>query len=224
VYKIIGIDEAGKGPVIGSMFIGFSIKELNSKSELNNFQKELKNLGVKDSKLITPKKRTKIYEKLKEIIKIKYVQLTPAIIDGNNSSGGKLNELEIKAITQILNQEKPNLIIIDALTARPDKFKEDIKKHLTFECKIISENKADTKYEIVGAASIIAKELREKELKEIKENIHINCGSGYPSDPKTKEFLKKHWNNKEFDFIFRKSWATYKNIAGKRNNKSLLDY
>lgn len=224
LYKVIGIDEAGKGPVIGSMIIGFSITELESANELDSFQESLKGIDVKDSKLLSPKKRAEVYEKIKNELRIKYVQLTPILIDANNFSGAKLNELEINAIVQILNQEKPNKIIVDALTARPDKFGEEIRKRLSFECEIISENKADTKYPLVGAASIAAKEIREQELREIRENIKLDCGSGYPADPKTKAFLKEHWNNKEFEFIFRKSWQTYKDVAGIKKDKSLMDY
>lgn len=225
MYKVIGIDEAGRGPVIGSMFIGFSIIILqDGLKDMNEYQERLKEMGVKDSKLLTPKKRAEIYGKLSEIMDVKYAQLIPALIDDNNKQGGKLNQLEVDAIIKILEQERPSLVIIDGLTSKPEKFGDELLKQLSFECKIISENKADSKYEIVGAASIVAKELREKEVKEIKENIGIDCGSGYPSDPKTKKFLAEHWDNKEFDFIFRKSWQTYKNVAGKKKNKSILDF
>lgn len=225
MYKVIGIDEAGKGPVLGSMFIGFSIINLQSLKDLNSYQDKLKELGVKDSKKLTPKKRNFIYNQLKDNMDIKYAQLTPALIDTNNAKGGKLNQLEINAIIQILEVEEPQLIIIDALTANPEKFGEEIQRRLKFECKIISENKADDKYEVVGAASIIAKELREQELSQIRQNIKIDCGSGYPADPKTKKFLEENYNNKEFDFIFRKSWETYKKISKTSNKeKSLMDF
>lgn len=224
MYKVIGIDEAGKGPVLGSMFIAFSIINLESLKDLNSYSDMLSSKGVKDSKKLTPIKRNQIYQELKSLMDIKYVQLTPALIDTNNSKGGKLNELEVQGIIQILEEEKPQLIIIDALTSRPDKFGEDISKRLSFDCKIISENKADDKYPIVGAASIAAKELREQELEQIKQNIKLDCGSGYPADPKTKDFLVQNWDNKEFEFIFRKSWQTYKNAAGIKKNKSLSDF
>ncbi len=224
MYKVIGVDEAGKGPVLGSMFIGFSIINLESLKALNDFQKYLRELGVKDSKKLTPKKRAELYLKLKDNIDMKYAQLTPALIDKNNSEGGKLNELEISAIVSILESEKPQLVMIDALTANPQKFGDEILKRLSFECKIISENKADDKYEIVGAASVVAKELREQELAQIRENIKIDCGSGYPSDPKTKEFLKENWNSKEFDFIFRKSWQTYKDVVSKNMQRRLDEF
>lgn len=220
MYKVIGIDEAGRGPVLGSMFIGFAIINLEGGlKDLNEYQDKLKDLGVKDSKVLTPKKRAEIYGQLSEMMDVKYVQLIPALIDANNSSGGKLNELEVLAIIKILEQEKPNLVIIDGLTSKPQEFGDNLVKRLSFDCKIISENKADSKYTLVGAASIVAKELRERELAEIREKIGLNCGSGYPSDPYTKKFLEEHWNNSEFSFIFRKSWATYKNLEEKNGEK-----
>lgn len=225
MYKVIGIDEAGKGPVLGSMFIAFSIINLEKGlQDLNSYQDKLSQEGVKDSKLLSAKKRLEVYNKLKELMDIKYAQLTPHLIDTNNAQGGKLNALEVESMVKILEQEKPQLILLDALTADFEKFGADLQKKLSFECKIISENKADTKYPLVGAASIVAKQLREEELEQIKKNIGIDCGSGYPSDPKTKKFIEEHWNSKEFGFIFRKSWQTYKNARDKAVTKSLDEY
>jgi len=129
----------------------------------------------------------------------------------------------------VLEQERPNLIIVDALTSNPLSFAERLRKGLSFKCKIISENRADDKYMVVGAASIVAKELREQEVAQIKLNVGKfgDIGSGYPSDPKTKLFIKKYWDNKEVDFIFRKSWATYKNLASEnkvKQDKTLRDF
>jgi ribonuclease HII len=226
MYKVIGIDEAGKGPVLGSMFIGFSIIVLaEGLQSLNSYQEKLVEIGVKDSKLLTPKKRNELYNQLKEMMDAKYAQLTPVIIDTNNSNGGKLHALQIEAITKILNEEKPDLVIIDAFTSTPEKFGEDLLKKLDFEPKIISENKADSKYSIVGAASIFAKELREQELAEIKKNIEIDCGSGYCGDPKTRKFVEEHGHREDIRFLFRKSWKTYKELAkGIEKQRSLDEF
>lgn len=221
MYKIIGIDEAGKGPVLGSLFIGFSIIHLaDGLKDLNEYQQKLKELGVTDSKKITPKKRNDLYNKLKEMMDFKYAQLTPVLIDENKFNGGDLLQLEIDAIIKVVETEEPNLIIIDALTANPEKFKETIEKRLKFECKVIAENKADLNYEIVGAASICAKELREQELAQIHENIGINCGSGYPGDEKTRKFVKERGKDESIRFLFRKSWKTYQELCP----NSLFDY
>lgn len=225
MYKVIGIDEAGKGPVIGSMYIAFAIIVLDDKSKLNEYQQKLKDdLDVKDSKLLAPKKRRNIYNQLNQYLDMKFLQLTPNLIDHNNSKGGKLNQLEIDAIAGVLEKERPDLVIIDALTADPVKFANQIREKLNFNCDFISENKADTKYPLVGAASIIAKELRELEIEQTKEKLNIDFGSGYPSDPKTNDFLKKNCNKKEYEFLFRKSWQTYKDLIKKEFNKRLDEF
>jgi ribonuclease HII len=142
----------------------------------------------------------------------------------NNKRGGKLNELEIEAIVKVLSQEEPEMIIIDSLTASPKKFGDEIKSRLNFDCEIISENKADDTYPLVGAASIVAKELREEEMQQIKDNLKVDVGSGYPSDPKTVKFLKENFHKKEYDFLFRKSWETYKKLVKKETVRKLDEF
>ena len=238
MYKVIGIDEAGKGPVIGSMFIAFSMIYLeNGLQDLNSYQDSLKELGVTDSKKLSSKKRGEIYAKLKSQMDITYAQLTPHLIDTNFDSGGTLYQLEIDAIVKVLEQQQPQLVLIDALTSTPEKFGEELQNKLSFECKVIAENKADQNQPIVGAASIAAKQLREQELIEIKTNVNkllrnsqvdleaqASLGSGYPSDSKTQAFIKEHFNNKDFDFIFRKSWKTYQNVIKDKVDKTLDEY
>ena len=86
MYKVIGIDEAGRGPVLGSMFIGFAIIILdNGLNDLNEYQDKLKALGVKDSKVLSPKKRAEVYSKLSTLMDIKYAHLIPALFFSNNS-------------------------------------------------------------------------------------------------------------------------------------------
>lgn len=224
MYKVIGIDEAGRGPVIGSLFIGFAMIFLEKKEDFNNFENHLKNLGVKDSKMLTPKKRNEIFELLKKNLDFKYVQLTPQMIDSQIFSGKTINELQLNAVIHILNQEKPDMIVLDAPIADTEKYKKMLLSKLNYvPDKVISENKADVNYAIVGAASIIAKELREREVKDIKDKLKIDFGSGYPSDEKTKLFLKENFNNKDIDFIFRKSWQTFFNYKSTKD-KNLKNF
>ncbi|MFP4402658.1 MAG: ribonuclease HII [Candidatus Nanoarchaeia archaeon] len=221
MYKVIGIDEAGKGPVLGSLFIGFSIINLaNGVKDLNEYQNKLKKLGVMDSKKLSPKKRNYIYNSLKEMMDMKYAQLTPIIIDENKQNGRDLMQLEIAAIAKVLNDEQPQCIIIDALMKDTEKFTTILEKTLNFECTIIAENKADSTYPIVGAASVIAKELREQEIAQIHQNVEEDVGSGYPGDEKTRQFVKQNGKNKELRFLFRTSWKTYQELC----SNSLLNY
>jgi ribonuclease HII len=92
------------------------------------------------------------------------------------------------------------------------------------EIQLVVEHKADFNHLIVGAASIIAKVTREKELEKLKKKYHIEFGSGYPSDPTTKKFIEENWNDPKISSIIRKSWATYKTIVSKNSQKGLGDY
>jgi len=83
---------------------------------------------------------------------------------------------------------------------------------------IQAEHKADVNYPIVAAASIIAKEIREREIAKLREKVG-DFGSGYQSDPKTIEFIQKHW--KTHHQIFRKSWSTYKKIKAENSQMKL---
>ena len=220
MIKVIGVDEAGKGAVIGSLFVGFAIGCLEDEGGLEEFQSSLRSLGVKDSKQLVSEKREEIFISLEGCLTIKYAQITPFQIDENNSQGRTLFELEVRAIAEVVNRENPKILFVDSLSSNPKKFAGYLRKFLTVNCEIIAENKADVKYPIVSSASVIAKVLRERELDEIKKNIKINCGSGYPSDWRTVEFLRKYFKSEDFAFIFRKSWQSYKDLT----LKTIKDY
>ncbi|MBL7100902.1 MAG: ribonuclease HII [Nanoarchaeota archaeon] len=85
--------------------------------------------------------------------------------------------------------------------------------------ELILEHKADLNHPVVAAASILAKVTRDNEIEKIKQDIKIDFGSGYPSDPITKEFLEK--NHRKYSKIFRKSWSSYKEILNKKFQKKL---
>lgn len=200
--KILGIDEAGRGPVIGPLIIA---GVMLPKEKI----KILEKLQVKDSKKLTPRKRTYLAKKIKKISKYYLKRIDAQTIDKLRQEGVNLNEIEKRAITDIINQAKPDHAIIDSPDIKPKRFEKEIKK-LT-KASIKAEHGADTKYPIVSAASIIAKDQREKEIEKIKKEYRVEFGSGYPNDPLTKKFLSQLDPNRLPDFI-RKSWATIKNM------------
>ena len=223
MFKIIGIDEAGKGPVIGSLFIAFAIIHLEDKEEFSSYQQKLQDeLGIKDSKKLSPKQRQFIYERLNEYMDVQFYQLAAPHIDGFHDQGGTLHELQLTMVVKMLEKERPNKVIIDALTANPEKFGGELYKRLSFPCEIVAENRADHTYPLVSAASVVAKELREEEVRQIKGHIGHDFGSGYPSDPKTKTFISENWNRQDFQPFIRRCWQTYKNA--KQQSKDLGNY
>ena len=213
---IAGVDEAGRGPVIGPMvMVGAMIDE-------NKIQ-ELKKLNVKDSKLLSPKQRNEIYPKLIKLVKYHIVILSPEQIDDAlNSPNMNLNSLSSIAVAQAINALNPNKAIIDCPSPNTRVYTEDLKVYLKTATAIKCEHKADVNHLIVGAASIIAKVTRDRIIEQIKKQHGIEFGSGYPSDPSTQEFLKN--NHEKYPEIFRKTWETYKKIADKKNQKSLEEF
>ena len=197
---ILGIDEAGRGSVLGPMVIaGVLVPE--------KMEKVLERMGVKDSKRLTPNRRTILSRKLKKMFPYEIVVISAREIDDLRAQGVNLNEIEKNAMESILLKLKPEKAIVDAVDVKAERFQENLR--LDTGLDVIAEHKADDKYIEVSAASIIAKAERDDYIKEInKEYIKSGgIGSGYPSDPTTKEFLSNYTYDEMPDFV-RKSWAT----------------
>ena len=212
IMKILGIDEAGKGPVIGPMIIaGVMIDE-----------KDLEKLSeMKDSKLLLHKKRIFLAEIIKKICKYHIIEVSSEVIDEAILSNElNLNWLEAYKQAEIINELKPDKVFVDCPSINCsafEKYLRNLVKNKNIE--MVVEHKADFKYKIVSAASILAKVKREEEMDKIR-NKYGETGSGYPADPKTKLFLQKNWN--KHPEIFRKSWSTYKKISEKPKQKKLF--
>jgi ribonuclease HII len=208
---IAGIDEAGRGPVIGPMVMAVCTIE-ESKIHL------LDELGVKDSKLLTPQKRESIFSRIKELCEHRIIILSPQEIDDAlNDRTVNLNRLEGKTIAKLVNSVDSDKCIIDCPSTNIKAYTEFLQTMITKKTKLVVEHKADLNNTIVGAASILAKVTRDREIERLQKIAKINFGSGYPSDPRTVAFLKDNWN--KFDF-FRTSWATYKKVAGTNTDKT----
>ncbi|MEE0901664.1 MAG: ribonuclease HII [Methanobrevibacter sp.] len=197
---ILGIDEAGRGSVLGPMVIaGVIVPE--------KMEKVLERMGVKDSKRLAPHRRTILSRKLKKMFEYEIVVISAREIDEMRAEGINLNEIEKNAMESILIKMNPEKAIVDAVDVKAERFQENLRKDTGV--NVIAEHKADDKYIEVSAASIIAKAERDKQIEEInKEFIKSGgIGSGYPSDPKTKDFLTNYTYDEMPDFV-RRSWAT----------------
>ena len=204
----IGIDEAGRGPVIGPMTIaGIGFDEV--------IAEKFKKIGVKDSKLLSIKK---IYLLERDIINTTknsmIIKVSPKDIDERFSTAKNLNYLEIDKMILIAKKLEGEKVIVDS----PSKNTEKIRKYLQDRIKdkvVIAENYADKNHIEVSAASILAKAEREREVSNIKKIFNYDFGSGYPSDPKTIAFLDIIRKNgkieqEPYSTLIRKSWYTIK--------------
>lgn len=200
--KILGVDEAGRGPVLGPMVIcGALIQEGD--------EERLIELGVKDSKKLTPERREELFEELKEIlIDFRLVEIWPRQIDHAVKHRG-LNSLEAEVSARLIKELEPDVAILDAPGRYPEGYLREVKRFLgESKVKVIAENKADEKYPIVSAASILAKVRRDRIIEELKKD-YGDFGSGYAGDPRTVEFLRM-WvrKHRELPPIARASWET----------------
>ena len=201
---ICGVDEAGKGPVMGPLVVAAVVVD-NAK--------EIENLGIRDSKLLTKTKRNELAKIIKEKFTFAVEIIDPRIVDKYRRRN-KLNDLNREAFGKLISKLDPNIAYVDAADVNEQRFGEQIKLSLTNKknTDIISMHKADTKILVVAAASIIAKETREQEIHKLKDKIG-DFGSGYPSDEKTIKFLKSFYSdNNKWPTGTRKSWKTLERI------------
>lgn len=216
---VLGIDDAGRGSVVGPLIVaGFVV---DSKKE-----EELKRLGVKDSKLLSPEKRLELSEELERIAEnIIVMRIQPCVIDDWHSKGLSLDKLEAKKMAEIIELSKAEKVYLDALTSRPKKFSKLVQSFLGSKVELVAENFADKKYPVVSAASILAKVERDKAIRELEQKVGKTIGRGYPSDPLTIKFLEELLEEKKkFPAFVRKSWSTAEILVAKKFQKKLLQF
>jgi ribonuclease HII len=195
-------------------------------------ENKFKELGVKDSKLLTSEKREELAKKIKEQAITFYVALTHANeIDSKIKTGTNLNKVEAEKAAEIINNltketEKPIKVIIDCPSPNKESWRKDVLRKVNRQENLLvaCEHKADRDYIAVSAASILAKSAREKEISILKKKIGKDFGSGYPNDPKTIKFLKKYSEEHKKDGIFRETWATFKNLKKEKQQKKLREF
>ena len=183
---ICGVDEAGKGPVMGPMVVA-AVSVENAKL--------VENLGFKDSKLLSSQRRLKLFNLIKQNYSYEIEIINVEKIDEYRMKN-QLNLLNRKAFEKVISKLNPNVAYVDAADVNEERFGREIKINLTNpnDTDVISMHKADSMIPVVAAASIIAKQTRELEIKKLKKEIG-DFGSGYPSDERTIKFLKSYFHD-----------------------------
>ncbi len=202
---VCGVDDAGRGSVIGPLVIaGISIEQKNIK--------QLVKIGVKDSKQLSPQLREKLYEQILSLVEGYHVAKIPPKTIDKSVSKNLLNQLEANYMAKVIKKLQANSSYVDSCDVNPKRFGLYI-SNLAKTGKIISSHHADRKYPVVSAASIIAKVNRDREIEKLRKNHAL--GSGYPSDPKTMKFIKE-WvsQNGDVPVFVRKSWKPIKILLG----------
>ncbi|XP_075900187.1 ribonuclease H2 subunit A isoform X2 [Nelusetta ayraudi] len=247
----LGIDEAGRGPVLGPMVYGICFCPISKKDEL-------KNLKVADSKTLSEAERENLFEKLQE--SKNYIGWAVKILSPNTISTSMLQRTKYNlnalshdtaiGLVQFALDSGVQLKEVFVDTVGPaDKYEDKLSK-LFPGITVTVRPKADSLFPVVSAASICAKVARDRVVKgwnfaEALGDVDTDYGSGYPNDPKTKAWLLKY-----LDPVFgypqfvRFSWSTAQTLieskgvtvhwdddeedggkaAQRKNNKSMLSY
>ena len=203
--KICGVDDAGRGSMIGPMVIaGISIEKKNIP--------KLRKLGVRDSKKLSPKKRELLYKQIVKLVDNYHViRIPPRTID-KYVFEHNLNHLEAKKMAEVISNLNPDLSYVDSCDVNAARFGREI-SDLSKKSKVKSYHYADSRFVVVSAASIIAKVSRDRSI--MRLNKTTNLGSGYPSDKKSVNYVKKVVSSKKsLPTSIRKSWKPVQKILG----------
>jgi ribonuclease HII len=218
--KILGIDEAGRGPVIGSMFIGgFMVDEEDLE--------KVEELGVKDSKKLSDKKREDLRLKLEQHGEAFLKEFTADDIDDLREVMS-LNEIELKGFADLIDEARPDKVFMDLPEPDGNRFIGKVKDLLDIDGEkidFVAEHGADDEYPVVSAASIVAKSARESHVEELQRKYGYDFKSGYPHDAPTINFLEKFLDEKgRLPQETRLSWSTAERILKENQQESLGEY
>ena len=213
---LVGLDEAGRGPVLGPLVIGVCCIP-------DDAQQVLLDQGVKDSKDLSATKRRQLEAWFLERCTDDgwfgtTVVMDPERIDLALQDQG-LNWLEVEGFREALNRVPHRIdvrVIADACDVNTDRFTDRITNGIEAwpwnGSSMVSEHKADENHPVVAMASILAKEERDRCIRALSTKIGFNVGSGYPSDPTTQQALHRLVLQSSIDENVRWGWATVKNF------------
>ena len=214
---ILGLDEAGRGSLVGPLVAGGFLVEPDRLSELSD-------LGVRDSKLLSAARREAIFAELPGVGRTYAVPLPPRTVD-RAVRRGALNDLELGAFAKILRATRPAAAFVDACDPVADRFGRRLAARAKASCPVHASHKADRDLVVVGAASIVAKVHRDRALARLREELGEALGSGYPSDEETVRFVEAalaaggpppEW--------LRASWATTRRLIVRRSARPLEEF
>ena len=211
---ICGVDEAGKGSVLGPMVVaavGIPSEDVFS------------DIGVQDSKMLSPKMREHLYSIIRKRFRVATVRIDAHEID-EIRTGITMNVCVARAHAQVIDRLCPSVAYVDACDVNAFRYADMVKGFLDQSCEIVSEHHADQTFRVVSAASIVAKVTRDRAIRRLSKK-YGNIGSGYPSDPVTIAFLSEYFDEHKCPPpIARKSWKTVTSLIAKKQQSRLSEF
>ena len=210
-----GIDEAGRGPVMGPLVVGAVYVEDDD---------VLRSIGVKDSKKLTPRRREAMYDEIISAVEgYSIITLSAEEIDAKRERMS-LNMVEMEMFAEAVSRMPVTRVYVDCPDPNEEKFGNMLSVRIN-NTPVTARHKADDTYPVVSAASILAKVTRDRLIAEISEEFGENIGSGYPSDPVTIAFIEKWLKEKGCTPRHtRNSWDTVRNLKSRLLVRKITDW
>ena len=205
-----GVDEAGKGPVLGSMFAAAVRADPAGLPE-----------GVGDSKGIAPAERERLDEQIRAAAdSVAVAEIPVARIDDPET---EMNTLTVAAHAEALAGVATDRLagLVDAGDTDAERFGRRVTERVDPPVDISAEHGADETDPVVGAASIVAKVARDSHVDSLAQQ-YGDVGSGYPSDPTTREFLADYVDaSGNLPDCARRSWSTCEDVLAAAEQSTL---
>lgn len=212
--RILGIDEAGRGPVLGPLVIAGVLCE---------DQEMLRSLGVRDSKKVTPQRRRGLAQEIERLAEVKVLRISAAELD-SAMDDASLNIVEARNFAKLISDMAPDEAIVDCADTSERRFRAQVLRHLGYEIPLTVEHRADERYPVVSAASIVAKVKRDEEMTSISKELGP-AGSGYAHDPQTIAFLEAYLrDHQEMPPHVRKRWKTSQRLMSRLKLRKLSEW
>jgi ribonuclease HII len=213
--RILGIDEAGRGPVLGPLVVAGVLCE---------DQEVLRRLGVRDSKKLSPQRRRGLAEEIRRVAEFR-LHVTSASELDEAMERVSLNRLEARLFAEIIREFSPDEAYLDCCDTSESRFRQMVLRHVGYEIPLHVEHGADEKHPVVSAASILAKVRRDEEMSRIGEELGYPIGSGYAHDPLTTAFLERWVRvHGQMPRHARLSWKTSKDLLSRARLRKLTEW
>ena len=208
-----GVDEAGKGPVLGSMF-----------AAAVRADPAVLPAGVGDSKAIRPERRERLAGEIRASADAVGVAEVP--VERIDAGGTDMNTLTVEAQAAALSSVARDGLsgTVDAGDTDAARFGRRVADAVEADVSVRAEHGADETDPVVGAASIVAKVARDAHVADLAEE-YGDVGSGYPSDPTTRAFLADYVDRHgELPACARRSWSTCDDVLAAAEQASLGEF
>jgi len=222
----IGTDEAGKGPVLGSMFAAAVVAD-----------PEQLPTDVADSKTLTAPRREGLAASIREQAVATAVVEVPVtrIDDPDTDMNGLTVAAHADALTDVTagpvdeggegdGRNNGLTVYLDAADTNAVRFERRVENRLDSPPELRAEHRADESYPVVSAASILAKVSRDAHVADLAAE-YGDVGSGYPGDPTTREFLRRFvGEHGRLPNCARVSWQTSQDVLAERGQAALSEF